>query len=593
MAIPESFIDELVERNDIVDIVSQYVRLTKKGGSYVGLCPFHNEKTPSFSVSQEKQLYHCFGCGKGGGILSFVMGIETLSLPDAVHFLAERSGMTVPEEGQADELPAQRKRMLALNKEAARWFYQQLQSEEGKLAAQYLEKRKIAKATATRFGLGFAPDGWDKLLRAMQDLGYTQDELLRAGLVTASQNSRGGKGRSIYDKFRGRLMFPVIDVRGEVIGFSGRALMEGQEPKYLNSPETLVFAKRRSLFGMNLAKNTKRGSILLVEGNIDVVTLHQAGFDNAVASMGTALTAEQTKLISRYSKALILCYDNDAAGKKATERALDILKNSELSTRVLKLPDRIVDGKAVKIDADDFIQLRGSEAFERLLSGSGGGMEYRLDALAAEYDLTNDAERVEYLRKLCTLLAAVDSPAEREVWCGRAAGTAGISTDSLKAETERIRKNQIKAGRKQYERNSERPSKAAQPRERRLQYSNIKSALAEEGVIRILMLDPELIRNCTLRASDFSSEYLGRLYETIQTRWTEGKSLLPAAIVNSLEESEAEQFTEILRKPESGGNAETALNDYISTIQKEKTLRNGDFAAISRLLSGEKSRKTE
>ena len=268
MAIPDAFLDELVERSDIVDVVSQYVQLTKKGGNLFGLCPFHNEKTPSFSVSPDKQIYHCFGCGKGGGVVSFIMSIENLSFPDAVRFLAEKNGMTVPEESTDQEIPRQRKRMLELNREAARWFYACLNGPGGAKAAAYLDKRGITRKTANRFGLGAAPEGWDNLLKAMREKGFTQDELLAAGLVTAGQRRKENGTRSVYDKFRDRLMFPVIDIRGEVLGFSGRALNDDQEPKYLNSPETLVFSKRRTLFGMNLAKNTKRGSILLVEGNI-------------------------------------------------------------------------------------------------------------------------------------------------------------------------------------------------------------------------------------------------------------------------------------------------------------------------------------
>ena len=583
MAIPEAFLDELVERSDIVDVVSQYVQLSKKGGNFFGLCPFHNEKTPSFSVSPDKQIYHCFGCGKGGGVLSFIMGIENLSFPDAVRFLAEKNGMTVPEEEGDLEIPRQRKRMLELNKEAARWFYACLNSPEGEKASAYLEKRGISRRTANRFGLGAAPDGWDKLLNAMREKGFTQDELLSAGLATAGQRKSGGT-RSVWDKFRDRLMFPVIDIRGEVLGFSGRALNDEQEPKYLNSPETLVFSKRRTLFGMNLAKNTKRGSILLVEGNVDVVTLHQAGFDNAVASMGTALTTEQTRLISRYAKEIVICYDNDPAGKKATERALDLLKNSEFTVRVLRLPDRIVDGKAVKIDADDFIRIRGAEAFEQLLTGSGGGMEYRLGELRDKYDLSDDMQRLEYLRQACALLAEISSPVEREVWCAKAAVGSGVTVEALKQETERTRSRNLKSGRKQYERNASRPARNAQPQEKKLRYENVRSAMAEEGVIRLLLLDPGLISSCPLEQEEFTSPFLGRIYGEIKRRHQEGRSVAPSALATGMEEGEAALLTELLNKPESGGLAKDTLSNYVETIRREKILQGGDLEAITRLM---------
>ena len=589
MSIPEAFVDELVERSDIVDVVSQYVQLTKKGGNFFGLCPFHNEKTPSFSVAPDKQIYHCFGCGKGGGVISFIMAIENLSFPDAVRFLAEKNGMSVPDDSGDQELPRQRKRMLELNKEAARWFYACLNSAGGEKAAAYLEKRGISRKTANRFGLGAAPEGWDNLLNAMRAKGFTQDELLSAGLVTAGQRRREGGTRSVYDKFRDRLMFPVIDVRGEVVGFSGRSLEADQEPKYLNSPETLVFSKRRTLFGMNLAKSTKRGSILLVEGNIDVVTLHQAGFDNAVASMGTALTTEQTRLISRYAKEIVICYDNDPAGKKATERALDLLKNSEFTVRVLRLPDRIVDGQAVKIDADDFIRLRGADAFELLLSGSGGGMEYRLGELREKYDLTDDVQRLDYLRQVCTLLSEISSPVEREVWCVKAAAGTGVTPEALKQETERQRIRSLKNGHKQYEKSMSRPMRNAQPQEKKLRYENVRSALAEEGIIRLLMLDPSLIQNCSLSDKEFTSPFLGRIYTELRTRQKEGRSVAPAAIAASLEEGEGNLFTELLNKPEIGGQAKDTLNNYIAAIRQERILHSGDLAEITKLMRQKKS----
>ena len=584
MAIPDAFLDELVERSDIVDVVSQYVQLTKKGGNLFGLCPFHNEKTPSFSVSPDKQIYHCFGCGKGGGVVSFIMSIENLSFPDAVRFLAEKNGMTVPEESGNQEIPRQRKRMLELNREAARWFYSCLNGPGGEKAAAYLEKRGISRKTANRFGLGAAPEGWDNLLKAMREKGFTQDELLAAGLVTAGQRQKQNGTRSVYDKFRDRLIFPVIDIRGEVLGFSGRALNDDQEPKYLNSPETLVFSKRRTLFGMNLAKNTKRGSILLVEGNIDVVTLHQAGFDNAVASMGTALTTEQTRLISRYAKEIIICYDNDPAGKKATERALDLLKNSEFSVRVLKLPDRIIDGKAVKIDADDFIRLRGSDAFEQLLSGSGGGMEFRLGELRDKYDLTDDMQRLDYLRAVCAMLAEIASPVEREVWCSRAAAGSGVTADALKQEVDRQRNRNLKNGRKQYERTLSRPARNAQPQEKKLRYDDIRSAVAEEGVIRLLLLDPGMMSECSLEAEEFTSPFLRRLYEDMRRRQKDGRSVTPSALAAGLEEGEAALLTEMLNKPEAGGQARETLKNYTDVIRQEKVLKSGDLQEIARLM---------
>ena len=281
MAFPREFLDELIIRSDIVDVVSSYVTLTKKGSNYFGLCPFHNERTGSFSVSPDKQIYHCFGCKHGGGVISFIMEIENLSFPDAVRFLAKRANMDVPEEDGDREAARRRQRLLSLNKDAARWFYQNLSKPEGSAVAAYLQRRKISRKTATNFGLGASLDSWDSLLTAMLQKGYTKSELLAAGLVIQNQNGR------IYDKFRNRLMFPVIDVRGDVVAFGGRVL-DKSDPKYINTQETVIYSKRRNLYGINLAKKTKRPNIILCEGNIDVITLHQAGFDNAVASRRSA-----------------------------------------------------------------------------------------------------------------------------------------------------------------------------------------------------------------------------------------------------------------------------------------------------------------
>jgi DNA primase len=583
LPIPESFLDALTERCDIADVVSQYVQLTKKGGNLFGLCPFHNEKTPSFSVSPDKQIYHCFGCGKGGGVVNFIMEIENLSFPEAVKFLADRAGMTVPEDGQDQELPRLRKRMLELNKEAARWFHAQLSQPAGEKAAAYLQKRQISRKTAVNFGLGCAPDSWDSLLKAMAEKGFGWEELVRAGLAT-----RGKQPGSAYDKFRDRLMFPVLDVRGEVLGFSGRALADGQEPKYLNSPETLVFSKRRILYGIHRAKNTKRGSMLLVEGNIDVVTLHQAGFDNAVASMGTALTTEQTRLISRYAKEIVLCYDNDPAGHKATERALDILKDSEFSVKVLKLPDRMVDGAAVKIDADDFIKLHGPEAFEQLLKGSGGGMEYRLLELTTRYDFSDDGQRVEYLKAACELIAGLGSPVEREVWARRAAEPAGVTGEAVIREAERLRKKRLSGEKKQYERSSSRPASQAQPQEKTLRYENIVSARAEEGILRLLLQDPGLIKSCPLPEEEFSSPFLRGLYASLRRRQAEGLSVNPSALLTSLSEGEAAQLTQILQTQVAPGSAGEALADCLRVVHTEYVKRSGDLAAIAELMKNKR-----
>ena len=563
----QAFLDELIARNDIVDVVGSYVALTPKGGIYWGCCPFHNEKTPSFHVLQDKQFYHCFGCKKGGGVINFIMEIENLSYPDAVRFLAKRVNMEVPEDRESADADRLRKRLLALNRDAARWYYDVLQSSDGAAVRAYLDKRAIQRKIAVRFGMGASPDSWDALLRAMTAKGYTKQELLTAGLIVANKN--GG----FYDKFRNRLMLPVIDIRGDVVGFGSRVI-DKSEPKYMNSTETPVYSKRRVLYGLNLAKKTKRPNMILCEGNLDVVTLHQAGFDNAVASMGTALTTEQIRLLGRYTKELVLCYDNDNAGQLATERALEMLNNTEFTVRVLKLPRRLADGEYVKQDADDFIKFQGAPAFERLLSGSENGVEFRMAQVAAKYDLRSDQGRIDYTAEISQVLSERDNAVEREVYATRAAEAAGLSPDAMRQEVERAVRRRRYNARKKQERQELSPALTVQPVQRGSRYTNLRSAMAEEGVIRLLHLDPTLFGDTPpLQPEELSSPLLGKIYGTMwrQLHNRSGLSALSAELTGE----EMSHLTTLLQKPESTANASQALADYIRVIREEQAKRDG------------------
>ena len=574
MPFPQSFLDELVARSDIVDVVGSYVQLTRKGSNLFGLCPFHSEKTGSFSVSPDKQIYYCFGCKRGGGVINFIMEEENLSFPDAVRFLAKRAGMEVPEEDGDREAGRRRQRLLDLNRDAARFYYQMLQQPEGRAVQEYLDRRKIRKATAVNFGLGASLDSWDALILAMTKKGYTKSELLDAGL--AVQNRNGG----LYDKFRNRLMFPVIDVRGDVVAFGGRVL-DKSEPKYMNSQETPVYSKRRVLYGLNLAKKSKRPNIILCEGNIDVVTLHQAGFDNAVASMGTALTTEQIRLLGRYTKELVLCYDNDNAGQLATQRALEMLNNTEFTVRVLKLPRRLVDGEYVKQDADDFIKFQGAPAFERLLSGSENGVEFRMSQVAAKYDLRSDQGRIDYTAEISQVLAELDNAVEREVYANRAAETAGLSPDAMRQEVERATRKRRYSDRKKRERQELNPALTVQPAQRGSRYTNLRSAMAEEGVIRLLHLDPTLFGDTPpLTPEEFSSPLLGKIYGAMWHQRGNRSGL--SALTGELSGDEMSHLTTLLQKPESTANASQALADYIRVIREEQTKR--DDSGVDPLL---------
>ena len=568
MAFSQHFLDELIARSDIVDVVGSYVQLTRKGGNLFGLCPFHNEKTGSFSVSPDKQIYHCFGCKKGGGVINFIMEIENLSFPDAVRFLAKRAGLEVPEE-QHDESARRRQRLLELNRCAARFYYETLQKPEGQRVQDYIQSRRISRATAVNFGLGASPEGWDGLINAMLRQGYTKRELLDAGLAVQ------GKNGGIYDKFRGRLIFPVIDVRGDVVAFGGRIIGPG-EPKYLNSPETIIYSKRRNLYGINLAKKTKRPNIILCEGNIDVVMLHQAGFDNAVASMGTALTTEQTRLLSRYTKELVLCYDADGAGEMATQKALALLENSEFSVRVLRLPRRLQDGEYIKQDPDDFIKYQGKDAFERLLSGSANGIEFRMAQVAAKFDLKDDAQRLAYCEEISAVLAALQSPVEREVYAARAAEVAGISPESMRSEVQRAQRRLAAKARKEQERREMNPALTSQPRERSLRYDNLRSALAEEGLIRLLMLDQGAFgAEPPVSPADFSSPQLGRVFDALWQFHREGRALSVSLLAPLLSGEEMSRLTEVLQRPENLAQADRIIAEYAAVIREEAEKRSG------------------
>ena len=569
MAFPQNFMDELVARNDIVDVVNSFVPLISKGGSYWGCCPFHSEKTPSFHVLPDKQIYYCFGCKKGGGVVNFIMDIENLSFPDAVRFLAKRAGMEVPEEEGDREAGRRRQRLLDLNRDAARFYYQLLQQPEGRAVQAYLDKRQIKKSTAVKFGMGASLDSWDTLLNAMTKKGYTKAELLAAGLIV--QNKNGG----FYDKFRNRLMLPVIDTRGDVVAFGSRVL-DKSEPKYMNSSETPVYSKRRVLYGLNLAKKTKRPNIILCEGNLDIVTLHQAGFDNAVASMGTALTVEQTRLLSRFTKELVLCYDNDNAGKIATERALQILNNSEFSVKVLQLPRRLVDGEYVKQDADDFIKFQGPDAFERLLTGSENGIEFRMAQVAGKYDLASDEARVAYCEEISGLLSSLPNAVEREIYSARAAELARITPEAMKLEVQRAFKRRVAREKRAELRKDLNPAAQLQPKERSLRYDNLRSARAEEGILRLLMIDDSLFpEEPPLTEAEFSSPLLGRAFTLLWAAHQEGRPMSPGLLSGALDAEEASHIAAICQQPESPQNAQRALADYIHIVKTEAKKRAG------------------
>lgn len=565
MAIPSAFIDELVARSDIVDVVSDYVNLAPKGGSYWGLCPFHGEKTASFHVLPDRQLYHCFGCGKGGGVVSFVMELENLPYLDALRLLAKRAGMEFPE-GDLDESGRRRRaRLLQLNKEAARYFHSQLHSPAGREGLEYLRGRGLSKGIMTRFGLGFAPESWDSLTKAMTDKGFAKGDLLDAGLAVS------GKKGGVYDRFRNRVMFPIIDLRGDVIGFGGRVLGDGT-PKYLNSPDTPVFNKSRNLFALNLAKTTKLGRIVLTEGYMDTISLYQAGFDCAVASLGTALTADHAKLLSRFTKEVVICYDADAAGVQAANRAIPMLEKTGLKVRVLR-----VNGAK---DPDEFIRKYGPDAFARLLDQSENYVEYNLGQLQSKYDLTDPVQKTEFARAAAEMLAGLDSPVEREVYAGQLSELTGVGKNALLQEIQRSRNQRLRSAKRKQARRDMTPVTQVQPKARQMRYENPRSARAEEGILRLLILDGSLLRETEgLEPDQFSSPYLGKIYEVLRRRIREGRALQLGMLEGELDRDEIELLADILRQPEALENGKSAMADYRAILDTEQMKRGADDEA--------------
>ncbi len=561
MAIPEQFVDELVSRTDIVDLVGSYVRLNKKGNNYWGLCPFHSEKTASFSVSPDKQIYYCFGCHKGGGAINFVMETENLSFVDAVRNLAQRAGLQVPESDYDKGRKEKRERLLEMNKEAARYFHSQLYGPQGAQALDYLRRRGLSQATLTNFGLGFAPDSWDGLLTALAQKGYDKKLVLEGGLAVSND-----KGR-IYDRFRNRVIFPIIDVRGSVIGFGGR-VMDDSKPKYLNSPEGPVYNKSRNLFALNIAKKSKAGRIILTEGYMDTIALHQAGFDCAVASLGTALTADHAQLLARYTKEAVIAYDGDGAGVAAAQRAIPLLEKAGLKVKVLQM-------RGAK-DPDEFIKSYGRDAFAKLLDESTNHIEYRLEKIKSKYDLKDDAQRIEFLHEATGLVASLSSAVEREVYGGRAAQAAGISADAMAQEVKKELRRRIYKEKKKQERHDLAPAANLQPNQRGLRYDNIRSAAAEEGVLRLVLLEPALLEQVQgLTGAEFSAPLLGKVFDLLRDRHADGRGVHLGGLANTLTAEEMSHLARVTDRPENLGHAQQALKDYIAIIRMERLKQQG------------------
>lgn len=503
MAIPQEYIEELSRRTDIVELVGSYVELKRAGRMEKGLCPFHNEKSPSFYVYPETNSFYCFGCGAGGGAINFVKNIQNLDYVEAVKFLAARAGMPMPDED--DRLSKLRGKVLAINRETARFYAARLNTEVGTAARQYLRARGLTDATIRRFGLGFAPDAFGALMNHLKQQGYTEQDLLEAGVCKRSQ-----KG-TVYDAFRGRVIFPIIDLRGNVIAFGGRIMGEGG-PKYLNTGDTPVFKKSKGLFALNLAKKSVSRRFILAEGYMDVISLHQAGFDTAIATLGTALTVEQARLINDYADEAVICYDSDEPGQKATARAIEIFKNTNIKVGVLSLPDAK--------DPDEFIKKYGAQRFEELLDGSRNTIEYALLKAKRKVDITQPDGRAAYIRTALEILAAQARPTEQEIYAGRLAEETDVSKASILAQLASVTRQRQRRMQKEREKNMRNEGVAASINIPYGANSNkaLGIAFAEQQLVAALLKNPEdfvpLVQN-RVRPEQFISPDMQEAFRVI------------------------------------------------------------------------------
>ena len=582
MAFPPAFLDELVARNPIEDVVGQYVHLKRSGSNLFGLCPFHGEKTASFSVAPDKGIYYCFGCHKGGGPVNFIMEIEGLSYGDAVRFLAKRAGMQVPEDQQYQSRYQHQERLWAMHKEAARFFHSQLIAPQGAEALQYALDRGMPKSILVKFGIGYAPDTWSSLTDHLRSKGYTQQELKDSGLVSVSET----KG-NLYDRFRDRLMFPIIDVRGNIIGFGGRIMKKDDNAaKYLNSPETSIFNKRKNLFALNLAKKTKLPYLILVEGYMDAIALHQYGFDCAVASLGTALTEDHAALLTRYTEEIVLIYDGDKAGQQATQRAIPILEKVGLRVKVLQMKDAK--------DPDEFLHKFGADKFKVLLEDSSNRVEYQLNAIRRKYRLEVDEERVRFINEAAALISSLPNAVQREVYGHRVAESAKISYEAMKVELDKAYKGRLYREQKRQEKIDLAPVQAYQPKNKSIRYQNIKSAMAEESVIAMVVKAPALLDQAKdLTAAEFSSDLLGRVYGSLCRRYQDGMEV-SLGVLEDLTADEMSHISGVCARQEGPVN-EQAFLDCVKTIhrayQKSKATTEDDLMAIRNKLKESKGIK--
>lgn len=564
MALSDSFLQELKMKTDIEDVISTYVTLKRRGATLVGLCPFHNEKTPSFTVYLATQSFYCFGCGAGGDAITFVKKIENLDYLDAVKTLAQRAGLQMPQEGFDDSLSKRRRRILEMNREAARFYHSVLLSPEGKVGYDYYIGRALSAATINHFGLGFAPNQWDALLKHMRAKGYQPAELVDAGLAR-----KGQKG--YYDNFRNRVMTPIIDVRGNVIAFGGRVL-DDSKPKYINTGDTLVYKKTNELFALNFAKDSKEDALILCEGYMDVIAMHQAGFTNAVAGCGTALTTEQVRLISRYAKEVILTYDADEAGQKALQKAMTLFDQTDVKVRIPAL----VGGK----DPDEIIRTYGRDKFKGMLEGASNETEFRLLALRRQYNLATTQGKIGFIGGALQILATLP-PVEQDLYVSRLSEELGVERQNMKVQLQDLVARQGNRREKREFNRIVQENMRKTARETMATDASLRKLRAEDRLISLLLRYPDCSRLC----KDFDPQWLTpgfaqRVFTLILQRLENGDGTELMDLRDRLTDDEMGRLSGIIARGGESADAKQEFSDCLQTIRAEQQKKQESAAEL-------------
>ncbi len=557
MPLPEEFIYQLKTANTIDSTIARYINILRRGKDFVALCPFHSEKTPSFHIYTDTQSFYCFGCGAGGDVITFTKRIENLDYMEAIRLLAQRGGLEMPENQGSDQTAQLKKRILEINRETANYYYKQLVSGADKRGLQYFANRKLRPETIKKYGLGYAPAGWDGLSRHLSSLGYTEQEMLAANVRTVSRNNK-----HVFDTFRERVIFPIVDLRGNIIAFGGRSLGDGI-PKYLNTGDTPVFKKSRNLFSMNFAKNTPVKRLILAEGYMDVIAINQAGIENVVATLGTALTSEQARLIKQYADEVVISYDSDEAGQKATARAINLLSEAGVNTRIIKM-------EGAK-DPDEYIKKFGAQRFKMLIDKSDGAINFELSKCSTGLDLNSEADRVTYLKKAVKVLAGIANHLERDVYISKIAKETEIKTDVLRAQVEsEIRRSSNIDKKKEWQAIRSKPHFTDPIIPEAVKFP--KETRAEEGILAYLFRFPDKTEyvSSLISAEHFITEFHRRVFTVFCREMKENTSFSLSIFADEFNDGEMGKITGIEAKNREIILTDKNLDDYINILIENK-----------------------